>query len=469
VSKSNVKRDELNPPDRQATIMKSIYCSIFLGLLACSLASAQDQPQPLTVSAKLETPLVLEKADHAHVLVRLRAAEADPNKKAKKLNLALIIDRSGSMSGRKIEDARAAAIQMLDRMRDGDRVSLISYSDQVRVDAASTVLNERTRTQVRNAIHRISDGGSTNLGGGLVEGIKQVSDHVGTSDVNRVLLISDGLSNKDIQKPAELNRLSREALQKGVITTTIGLGADYNEDLMTSIADHGGGNYYFVKESDQIAGTLTQELGQMSATVARNVTLHVVLTEGIDVDKVHGWVVKREDRTLIVPLGDFFSGQSRSVLWKFKLPEKSAAGEKLDLGSIHLAFNTLDVGAAMRRVKTDPLVITVSDDKDQVASGRDMEVAARIAEIELATSVEDAANLVTAGKYDEAKRVLKEAVLSANQQGDLLPESLRKDLITAAEEAQEMEANVDKAEADSKVRKEFSKGGKASSRALKKK
>lgn len=447
--------------------MKSIYCSLLFGLLACIPASAKDQP--LTVSAKLETPLVLAGAEHAHVLVHLRAADADPNKKAKKLNLALVIDRSGSMSGRKIEDARDAAIQMLERMRDGDRVSLISYSNDVRVDAASTVINEQTRKKVRNAIHRISDGGGTNLGGGLVEGIKQVSAHTGTSDVNRVLLISDGLANQGIQKPAELNRISREALQKGVITTTVGVGADYNEDLMTSIADHGGGNYYFVKKSDEIAGTLTRELGQMSATVARNVTLHTVLPEGIDVSKVHGWVVKREDRTLIVPLGDFFSGQSRSVLWKFKLPKNSKAGDKIDLGPIHLAFNTLDADAGLQRVKTQSLVIEVSGSKDLVADGRNMEVAARIAEIELATSMEDAANLVADGKYDEAKRVLNSAVKAANQQGALLPEELGKDLITAADEAEKMETNVDKAEADSKVRKEFSKAGKASSRAVKKK
>ena len=448
--------------------MKSIYCSALIGLLA-SLHTSAKGDQPLTISAQLETPLVMENTAHAHVLVRLRAEDADPDRKAKKLNLALVVDRSGSMSGRKIEDARAAAIQMLDRMRDGDRVSLISYSDEVRVDVGSTVLNEQTRTRVRNAIHRISDGGSTNLGGGLVEGIKQVEAHTGSSDVNRVLLISDGLANRGIQSPAELNRISREALQKGVITTTIGLGADYNEDLMTSIADHGGGNYYFVKESHQIAGTLTQELGQMSATVARNVTLHVVLPEGIDVDKVHGWVVKREDRTLIVPLGDFFSGQSRSVLWKFKLPEKSTAGDKLELGPVHLAFNTLDGEAALQRTKTEPLVIQVSDSEEQVTAGRNMEVAARIAEIELATSVEDAANLVAAGKYDEAKRVLGGAVQRANQQGAALPDAFAKDLLSAAEEAQQMEQNVDKAEVDAQAAKEFSKGGKASSRALKKK
>lgn len=222
-------------------------CTFFALALLASAPALPARDRPLTVSANLDTPVVLENADHAHVLVRLRAAEADQNKKPKNLNLALVVDRSGSMSGRKIEDARAAAIQMLDRMRDGDRVSLVSYSDGVRTDVASTELNERTRTKVRNAIHRLSDGGSTNLGGGLVEGIKQVAAHVDTSDVNRVLLISDGLANRGVQEPAELNRISREALQKGIITTTIGLGADYNEDLMTGVADHGGGNYYFDK------------------------------------------------------------------------------------------------------------------------------------------------------------------------------------------------------------------------------
>ena len=451
--------------------MKSIYVSLMtaacVAVFGTGAANAAADG-PLGISAKLENPLVLTSGKHAHVLVRLKADKAEEKEQEKALNLALVIDRSGSMRGQKIEDARSAAIQMLERMRDGDRVALISYSDNVRVDVESTVLNETTRKKVRNAIHRISDDGSTNLGGGLVAGLEQVKKHLGDAEVNRVLLISDGLANRGIKDPAELNRIAREALQKGVITTTIGLGADYNEDLMTGVADHGGGNYYFVENSENIAATLNDEVSQMAATVAKNVALHITLPEGLELDKVHGWVTQQEDRTVVVPLGEFFSGQTRSVLWKFNLPKKLKDGQELTLGPIELTFNSLDE-AKLQRLSSEALTLTVSGDKDKVADAQDVEVTARILEIELASSMQNASNLIASGKYEEAKAMLGQAVQRANEDGANLPAAFRKDIVAAAEEAEKLRKNVDAAAESAESAKIITKGGKASARILQKK
>ncbi len=435
-----------------------------------SWSSKIENDTPLVPAARLETAVVSPGTKSVHVLVQLRAQEAEAEAKPKSLNLALVLDRSGSMSGAKIADARSAAIEMLDHMRDGDRVALVSYSDEVRVDASSTVLNEETRTRVRNAIHRISDDGSTNLGGGLVEGLKQIRPHSGSAEVNRVLLISDGLANRGIQEPNELNRIAREALQEGLVVTTIGLGADYNEDLMTGLADHGGGNYYFIPDSTQIAATLNDEIRQMAATVAKNVALMTELPHGIGLDKVHGWVPRREEETVIVPLGEFFSGQLRSVLWRFELPDDLEPGDTLQLAPIVLTYNDLTEASTLHRIPAgEALEIKVSDDKDVVAAARDVEVAARIAEIELATSMETAANLVNAGNYDEAKNLLRQAANRAQEQGAALPEAVANDLLSAAKSAEELEAQVDEAKDSARESKLFTKGGKAASQALQKK
>jgi len=455
-------------------LMKSLiltFCSIaFLGTSASlSAADAKSASGPLEISAKLENAYVLESEGHVHALVRLKAEKQKSTDQDKRLNLALVIDRSGSMRGTKIEDARDAAIQMLERMRDGDRVALISYSDDVSVDVPSVELDEMSRQRVRNAIHRITDGGSTNLGGGLIEGLDQVEKHAGKADVNRVLLISDGLANRGVQEPKELNRIAREALQKGVITTTIGLGADYNEDLMTGVADHGGGNYYFVKDSDMIAQTLSDEVKQMAATVAKNVALHLTLSEGVGVDTVHGWVLREDGDTIVVPLGEFFSGQTRSVLWRFELPEGAKAGDKIEIGPVKLSFNDLEDAITLQHVNSETLTVSITDDKDLVASAKDMEVAARIAEIELATSMETAANLVAEGKYDEAKAMLGQAVAQAKDRGAGLPGEYQKDLLAAADEAEALQNKVDDAEESAEEAKVFTKGGKASSQMLRKK
>ena len=133
--------------------------------------------------------------------------------------------------------------------RDGDRVAIVSYASDVRVDVPSTVINRRSRERIQDTIRRISDSGSTNLSGGLVAGHDQVRDHLNSDGVNRVILISDGQANRGITSVPALNRIAREAQQAGIVTTTLGLGSDYNEDLMTAVANHGGGNYYFVERS----------------------------------------------------------------------------------------------------------------------------------------------------------------------------------------------------------------------------
>jgi len=437
-------------------------------LFALTLASAA-AAEPIEITAKSESGLIAPGETSAHVLVRLRAGKAPEAVGPLKLNLALVIDRSGSMSGVKIEDARSAAAAMVKKLNDGDRVAIVSYSDEVRVDAESTVVNETSRPKLLEAIAKITDDGSTNLGGGLIEGLAQVSKHLAPAGVNRVLLISDGLANRGVQEPRELNRIAREALQKGVITTTIGLGTDYNEDLMTGLADHGGGNYYFVEDSTKVEPTLNEEVRQMAATVARDVALHVNLSNGLKVEKVHGWVPREEGETFIVPLGDFFSSQLRSVLWKFKLPADLKEGAEVVLGPIELTCNVAGEDGKLHRLTTEAIHLKVSADKAAVLASRDVEVSARIAEIELATSMESASQLVAEGKFEEAKTLLTTAVATAKEKGANLPPDAAKDLVGAAEAAERRGMRIDQAAVSAPAAKAFTKGGKAEAQMLKKK
>lgn len=424
----------------------------------------------LQMSAKLETPVILTTAKSVHVLVQLRAERRGGADRKEALNLALVVDRSGSMAGAKIADARSAAVQMLERMRDGDRVAVVSYSDDVRVDVESTVLNQETRNLARNAIQRIADGGSTNLGGGLVEGLAQVRKHLGAdAGVNRVLLISDGLANRGVSDPKELNQIARKALQEGIVATTIGLGADYNEDLMTGLADHGGGNYYFVENSEKIGNTLNDEVRQMAATVAKSVSLHVTLPDKVRLERVHGWVPKEEGGLVIVPLGEFFSGQLRSVLWKFALPDGLKEGDELSLGKVELTFKGMGEEGKLERYASDPLTIRVTSKEDLVLAARDQEVAARVAEIELAARMEEAANLVARRQFDQASAVLGQAVTSAKAAQLALPAPAAADLNAAAMAAEKMQQQVGQAAESESAQKVFTKSSKAEAQMLKKK
>jgi Ca-activated chloride channel family protein len=373
------------------------------------------------------------------------------------------------MRGQKIEDARQAALYMVERMRDGDRVSLVSYSTEVRVDVGNTRLTPETRRQVKAAIQRLVASGNTNLSGGLTEGHKQVEQFLSDDATNRVLLISDGLANRGITDVKELNRIAREVFQKGIITTTIGVGADYNEDLMTAVADNGGGNYYFLKDSSEIASALNREVSQMMATVAKQVSIVIEVAGGAKVERVHGWLTMDDGKTKIVRLSELFAGQSRSVLCELSLPAPSGdLPQQVDLGKMTLHYKPVEKTTKDEVLESHPLQITVTDDEKLISESIDPEVSARIAEIQVATQMQDAADLIRVGRYDDAKKLLKATAVMAKAKGAKLgPRGA--DLAKAAERAEQLSDDVDPAAADPFAGRLLEKQSKADAYQLRKK
>ena len=434
-----------------------------------ALISGSIMAQSVSFSAKPQKPLIPEGETHAHVLLRLKAAGAPDDEQPKKLNLALVIDRSGSMRGQKIIDARNSAIKMIEKMRDGDTVSVISYSDDVRVDVEPSQLNDAARVKIEAIVHTIGENGSTNLGGGLVKGIEKAKQNLKKAEVSRVLLISDGLANRGVTDPAALNKISRESLQSGVVVTTLGLGVDYNEDLMTSVADNGGGNYYFIEKSDQIVATLNQELSQMAKTVGKGLQCQNKLAAGVSLEEMYGWIFKTEGAEVQASFGEIFADQHRTVLCKFKLPDGLKKGQQVQIHPFVLRYTeTLDGKEVRRQVKTEPIQLRVTDDGNAVLTAQDMEVTARIAEIQLATRLENVAKLVQEGKFSEAKELIHKAVQSAKEDQASIPKEYLDRLMRATEDAEQLVGDVDRAEESVYERKKVMKNSKSKSYKFKK-
>lgn len=432
---------------------------------AAPLAVTADSGSSLTMKVQLENTHVHRDSASVHALVNLSAVRNHSGGE-QAVNLALVIDRSGSMQGQKISDARAAAMKMVELLRAGDRVSIVSYSDGVRVDLPSVVIDRRTREAVKDAIRRVGASGSTNLSSGMIAGQQEVERHLDSDKVNRVILISDGLANRGITALPQLNRIAREAAQKGIVTSTLGLGADYNEDLMTAVADHGGGNYYFVQHSDQIASVLQGELSQMMATVARQATLEVTLPAGVAVEEVYGYAWQAEGRTVVVRLGDVFAGQTRAILWKLRATDASVG--TATLGTLKLHYRDATTSRNSRRSASASLAIKITTDRSAVTANLDKDVAARIAEIELATSMQKAALLVQEGRYEDARQTLQRATRKAKDNSRSLG-SAGAGLSKSAEEAEALADDLAAPPASAREQKAYTKKAKAGAYKLRKK
>ncbi|MDF1522097.1 MAG: VWA domain-containing protein, partial [Trueperaceae bacterium] len=205
-------------------------------------------------------------------LLRLSVAFPDAEREREPLSLALVIDRSGSMSGPPLEQAKAAAVAAVSALRDGDRVTVIAYDHRVDVVVPSTAVGE-DRTALVRAIEAIRAGNTTALHAGWVEGYTQVLTTPVASGLGRVVLLSDGLANVGLTDPAEIAADVVRATGNGVSTSTIGLGRHFDERMLRHLADAGQGSYTFVEAAEQLAGLFETELAGLSALRGRDVRL----------------------------------------------------------------------------------------------------------------------------------------------------------------------------------------------------
>ncbi len=251
-----------------------------------ALPYARPSNEAVALHAELERPRVVSTGDTVHLQIALMAREGELPRRPR-MDIRLVIDRSGSMSGDKFTHAMNAAHALVRRLQPDDRIGIIGYDSNADVVLASGRVGDGARAHA--ALDGMQVGGGTNIDAGLSLAAADPPQRSRPSDLGLVVLISDGRATDGNGAPSYLGGIARRLYDDhGVLTTSIGLGTDFDETTMLTIAREGSGSYHFVRRPADITEILTDELEERAQAVAQALRVRVVLGPGVRARKVYG-------------------------------------------------------------------------------------------------------------------------------------------------------------------------------------
>jgi len=294
---------------------------------------------------------------------------AEDTENIQHVDMVIVLDRSGSMAGQKLDDAKKAALNLIYDLSPSDRFALVSYSNTATRLSSLQYVTPSSRERLRATISRISAGGGTNLGHGLHEGINMLASSNKTGNLGRVILISDGLANQGITNPNALGNMASVAAKKDLSITTVGLGYDFNEQLMTAIADRGTGTYYYLENPSAFASVFRKEFHRAGTVAASSVKIRIKEKNGIKLVDAGGYPISHENNMAVFFPRDLQSGETRKLFLNLKVPtgrEKTFKISGIDLSYRFggKPFNVKLITPFTLACVTDPEAAMASIDKD---------------------------------------------------------------------------------------------------------
>jgi len=370
---------------------------------AILLAAAQAQASQVTLKVDMTNPLLEAGAKRTVVLkVALQAAEREQASKRPPVNMALVIDKSGSMQGERIQQARQAALAAVDRLRDDDIISVVAFDDNVTVLVPATKAS--SRAEIRRGIEQIQANGSTALFAGTSKGAAEVRKFLEREQVNRVVLLSDGQANVGPDSPGALGELGGSLMKDGISVTTIGLGLGYNEDLMVRLARESDGNHSFVENANDLVSIFDREFGEAMSVIAQDVQIRIECGAGIRPLRTLGRSSEISGQTVITQLNQLYGGQERHLLLEVEVPAHEPDAI-VELASVTATFR--DLGTNEQNALRGQAQAKVTASREEVAANENKKVVSEFVMQEAAVVNQQAVQLNDQGRVEEARELLK--------------------------------------------------------------
>ncbi len=327
-------------------------------------------------------------------------AEVSERTDLRPLNLALVIDRSGSMEDDdKMSRVKQSLRLMVEKLRPEDIVSIIGFDTEAEVLYAAGRVGDGY--ELRRVIDCLEPEGSTNIHAGLMLGYKEAQKNFRKDAANRVILLTDGIANVGVTEPNRIAAASSEYNSRGIDLSTIGVGLDLNNDLLRTLATSGRGLYHFVSDYQDIEKVFVNELQSLVSSVAKRVEVSVETDANLQVEKVYGYAPRTRANGFSIGLDNMNNGLTQVLMMRFRA-RGSAARESYPV-KVRLSYFDVKQKRTVEQIQEISIARARNNSGDFLA---DVEVKKNYTIAELAQSLFDMTEAVKRNRYREAENFL---------------------------------------------------------------
>lgn len=374
------------------------------GLLLAAFASPLGAAEPAPVALEMQTDFGLYPAESREtgvLQVVLQPALIERASTRPPIDLCIVLDHSGSMSGRKLEDAKAAAIEALRRLDRRDRFSLVAYESKVATIIPAGPIENRRELEAK--INAIRPAGSTAMYDGLTRGAAELRKQADGEFFHRMLLISDGLANVGPAAASDFSALGNALEKESISVSSIGLGDDFAEATLSALSQAGQGNFYYAQEPAQLTGIFDQELGDVLNLVAKDAIIEIEFAEGVTPVATIGRKGEVYGQKVFFKLNQLYGGNEKYGLVQFRLPP-GEHGQNRPLAKVTVTYS--DASTERQVALQGEVTVAYSRDSEAVAASARLELQREIVVNYDAQLTQEAAERLRAGDYTGASTVL---------------------------------------------------------------
>jgi Ca-activated chloride channel family protein len=359
--------------------------------------------------------------------VGFSTALANDQQQLRPLNLALVIDKSGSMAeADKMSKVKAALLTFVSQLREADTLSIIVFDSEAQLLLPARPLGDREA--VRQLIRGIEPGSSTNLHAGLMLGYSEALKSYNREATNRVILLTDGIANRGVIDPAQIARDSLAFNDKGIDLSTIGVGLDLNKDLLHQLAKSGRGLFHFVADAQEIEKVFLKEAQSLVSPVATEPNVEIDYDAGLELAQLYGYEPQVRKGSVALKLDNMNQGLTEVVVLRFRVARQAQPNARF---RVNVRLSYYDLEQKRQVVKSEESFLTVRDDRG-LDMLKDNEVGKNYSIARLAQAIRDMAASAEGRRFQEAESLLTAAIAATYQRyPHLEDEDIKRTLMVA--------------------------------------